>query len=239
MFRIRMAWIVLLLAVPGGRAEACMIVLGPLSRPSAVVARLSGVVTGYGVGAGSVRNVPQPPGLRVRIEEAISGGVRDGDAEVYPLSLGPDCSSRPIAAIELERRFPVGTRVVVQGELLSWPEVPRAVVAALPMQYGFVGAIPGSAEWTAEGDLDFERSGSLPDVLFTRFQFDRVALTVARSPASQRRARLRNLAAYRELLNLLDAREFYRELLSESGLPQSQQLQLLQSFDDRRSTKPR
>jgi hypothetical protein len=240
MFRICIALIVLLVATTGGRADACSIILGPLGLPSTGLVRLSGVVTGYGVGAGSVRNVRQPPGLRVRVEEVVSGGLRGADAEVYPLSLGPDCSSGAIAPIELERRFPVGTRVVVQGELLAWPEAAQgAVVAVDVMKNGFARAVPDNAEWTAEGDLDFERSGLLPNVQFTRFEFDRVVLTLANSPASQRGARLRNLALYPEFRNLLDARTFYRELLSESGIPYSQQLELLGLFDDRKSMKAR
>ena len=239
-FRICIAAIGVLLATTGGRADACSLILRPLSRPSPEVARLRGVVTGYGVGAGSVRNVRQPPGLRVRIEEVVSGGVRGADAEVYPLSLGADCSAGAMAPIELERQFPVGTRIVVQGELLTWPgAAPRAVVAVDVMQNGFAGAVPVGAEWTPEGDLDFERSGSLHDVLFTRFEFNRVVLTLGKSPSSQRRARLRNLAQYSEFRNLLNARTFYRELLAESGLPSSQQLELLGLFDDRKSIKAR
>src|SRR5688572_7291458 len=130
MFRTCIASIVFLLATTGGRADACSIVQDPQGRPSTDVARLSGVVTGYGVGAGSVRNVRQPPGLRVRIEEVVSGGLQFADAEVYPLALGADCSSGPTALTELHRWYPVGTRVVVQGELLTWREAsPVAVVS--------------------------------------------------------------------------------------------------------------
>jgi hypothetical protein len=124
----------------------------------------------------------------------------------------------------------------VQGELLAWPEASSVAVVAVDVKKnGFIRAVPDRAERTPEGDLDFERSGLLPDVQFTRFEFDRIVLTLANSLPSQRRARLRNLALYPGFRNVPDARAFYRELLSESGIPQSQQLDLVGLFDDRMS----
>ena len=234
MVRTCAALTILLLVNTGERADACSIILTPQGRPSPDVARLRGVVTGYATGAGTVRDVRQPPGLRVRVEEVISGAPRFTEAQVYPLSLGPDCSLGPTDPNVLQRWFPLGRRVVVQGELLPWPDAARSVVVAVDVKkHGFIGAVPDTAQWTAEGDLDFERSGSLPDVQFTRFEFDRVVLTLTHSPAEQRPSRLRNLTRYPGFRNIPDARTLYRELLAESGIPNAQQLDLLGLFDDR------
>jgi hypothetical protein len=234
MFRIWIGSIFLLLWTTGGRADACSIVVGPQGRPTTDVVRLSGVVTGYGAGAGSVRGVHQPPGLRVRIEEVVSGGLQFADAEVYPLSLGPDCGVGPSSPIVLARWFRVGTRVVVQGELLPWPEaVGRLVVAVDVTKKGFVQPVPDSAKRTPEGDLDFEHLGSLRDFQFIRFEFDRVVLTLATSLPRERRARLRNLVFFPGFQNVLDARTLYRQLLAESGITDSEQRDLLSLFDDR------
>jgi hypothetical protein len=109
------------------------------------------------------------------------------------------------------------------------------VVAVDVTKNGFARPVPKSAKWTPEGDLDFEHSDLSRDFLFIRFEFDRIVLTLANSRPSERRTRLRNLALYPDFRNVLDARTLYRQLLTESGISDSEQLDLLALFDDRTS----
>ena len=63
------------------------------------------------------------------------------------------------------------------------------MIAVEVTKNGFARLVPDGAEWTPEGDLDFERSGLLPDMQSIRFEFDRIVLTLANSLPGQRRPR--------------------------------------------------
>ena len=65
--------------------------------PSLDGVRISGVIAGYG----AQRPVGLPvnaPTLHVRIQEVISGTIREGDAEVALLDYGADCRVRRLSA---------------------------------------------------------------------------------------------------------------------------------------------
>ncbi|HKH73638.1 MAG TPA: hypothetical protein VKA59_19905 [Vicinamibacterales bacterium] len=133
------------------------------------------------------------PTVRVRIQEAVGGTMREGDAEVALLGYGADCESTPYERQTLERAFPIGTRVVVFGAARV-RDAGTAVVVAEENRSHYVVRIPQSVPRTSYGDIDFQRAnGNGP---FLDFEFDRIVLTLLKNPVKDRVPRLKNLAYY-------------------------------------------
>ena len=119
---------VLVLIAFADEARGCDMAVMYTLTPSLDAVRISGVIAGYGA--------PQPvgllidaPTLQVRVQEVISGNIREGDAAVALLDFGADCRSTPSDPQTLERMFPLGTPVVVLGVArVSEAEIGRAHV---------------------------------------------------------------------------------------------------------------
>jgi hypothetical protein len=195
--------------------------------PSLDAVRISGVIAGYGAPR-PVGLLVNAPTLQVRVQEVISGNIREGDAEVALLDYGADCRSTPSERQTLERMFPVGTPVAVFGVArVSEAGTPIVVVERNSSKY--VVRIPPGVTRTSYGDVDFQRfdaRGSFGD-----FEYARVILTLPKTAVPDLASRLRNLAYYHWLRN---AGEFYGQIVSNSGVSQAEGRAMLENFDQLR-----
>jgi len=215
-------------------ANACSMVITPLLPPKPDLVRIAGVITGYGTAARPVPVVDSAPTLYVRVQQVVSGSVREGDAEVVLLFYGADCRSTPSERKELERVFPVGNPVVVFGVDAGVRNAGRSTVLAEMNSGAYVAGVPQGVTLTSFGDVDFQRLEDLPyrrDFQYMQFEFEKVILTLPKTAAGERVSRLRNLAHYKSFPYLRDAREFYAQLVSTSNIPERQGRALREEFD--------
>jgi hypothetical protein len=211
--------------------------------PSREAVRVVGVVTGYGTVDRAVGRRPNAAGiatLRVRIDDVVSGRIGKGEAEIVPIGVVADCSSKGSTPELLREGYPVGATLVVLGEAIVLSESGPVAIVAEANQGGFAAQVPPNVRRIASGELDF--SASLPaGGGFMDFEFDRALLMLADAPPAERFARLRNLASYPYSYHAFrDAdREFYSRLITGSGMTAQQRDQLLRVFDDPATTETR
>jgi hypothetical protein len=215
-------------------ADACSMAFTPVVPPKPDAVRIAGVVTGYGVATRPVPKVESAPTVYLRVQEVVSGSVRDGDAAVVLLFYEADCSSRPYERQELEKAFPVGSPVVVFGVDARVRNGGRSTVLAEMNKGAYVARVPQGVALTSYGVVDFQHVEDMTyrrNFEFMQFEFERVVLTLPAAAAGERVPRLRNLAYYSSFPYLRDARKFYAQLVSTSGIPQNQRPALLENFD--------
>ena len=215
-------------------AYACSIVLGSSLPPKPGLVRITGMVTGYGTATRPVPVVESAPTLNLRVQQVVSGSVGEGDTEVVLLFYEADCSSRSYERKELEKAFPVGSPVVVFGVDARLRNAGRPTVLAEMNGGAYVGRVPQDVTRTSDGDVDFQRMEDMTYrqyFEFMQFEFEKVILTLPKTTAGARVSRLRNLAHYHAFPYLRNAREFYAQLISTTGIPQNQRRALLEDFD--------
>jgi hypothetical protein len=242
---------VLIVASIADKAEACQFTFERVGRqgvlrdvrpgfPNSEAIRVVGVVTGYGsvtYAVGKLKDVDIAATLRLRIQEVVSGKIAGKDVEVVSLFHSADCSSRGIIRESLEAEYPVGTPVVVFGELIAGfgASAGPAIIAELN-QGGFVWVNLRNVRRTETDDLDFRhlprQAGASNGFLV--FELDRALLGLFNSPQHERFSRLQNLAyySYSFLASPESDRQFFLRLVSESGVTAEQTRRLLQRFDD-------
>jgi hypothetical protein len=195
--------------------------------PNPDLVRISGVIIGYGNPRPVGLLVPAP-NLRVRVQEVVSGTIRDDEVEVAFLDFGADCRSIPFEQQRLEEVFAVGTPVVVLG-VGRVRDTGTPVVVVERSRTHFVVSIPKNVARTTYGDIDFQQwDGDGP---FGNFEFHRVILALPETAAADRVSRLRNLAYYHWLRGVPSARGYYARLVSTSGVSEAEAQALREYFD--------
>jgi hypothetical protein len=194
--------------------------------PSPDAVRISGVIAGYGAPR-PVGLLIDAPTLQVRVQEVISGNIREVDAEAALLNYGADCRSTPEERQTLERMFPVGTPIVVLG--VARVRGGTAIIVVETNSSNYVVRIPQSVIRTSYGDVDFQRFDARD--AFGDFEFARVILTLPNTAVADRAARLRNLAYYHWFRGMPNAGEFYTKIVSNGGVSQAEGRALREHFD--------
>jgi hypothetical protein len=200
------AFVFAALAAP---AEACEFVgVARTGLPRKEAARIVGVVAGY----------PLSP---------------TGDILVAPLFFSASCQTALYPTGELGRLYPIGTTVVVLGEVRSTPDTQAgSVVVAEMIRGGYVEAVPAVVPRTATGDLDFDHYDPNTGWHFREFEFDRAVVALKHATVATRAERLKNLSRYPPLTDLPSPRRAYRQLVAESGVSPFERDHLLAAFDE-------
>jgi len=200
--------------------------------PRKDVPRLAGVVTGHVQAPASLGPFKGASALMIRVDDVVSGPLSKGETLVVPLPFGPSCQTVPYQPKDIERFYPVGTPVVVLGDLRKAPETRAGVAVVAEMNRGgYVEAVPANVPRTSNGDLDFGRYDANLRWLFREFEFDRVVLTLNGAPVATRAERLRNLARYAGFADMPSSRQTYGKLVLGSGVSPADRDRLLHEFD--------
>ena len=166
--RLSRLWIVIVALAPDA-AQACeRLAIPPTARPAGH-SSLAGVVIEH-----VVREIPEVVdflafGVLLDVQDSDGSISLGSRVEVFPFAVGLGCEPIAGESDALEQQYPIGTRVVVVGNVDQESRPYRLLAVG---EFGYLARVPEDRPRTPEGCLDFRSYGDSYESNSHPYSFD-------------------------------------------------------------------